>query len=92
MEFQRLGTVEIGLTIKHDTVSVDPATSILVTVTDPAGTSVVTAQAMTKDSTGTYHYNYTIAADAVLGWYRARVTATDGAVVTIQDESFEVTA
>lgn len=70
----------------------DPATSMVITITDPAGTVVVSAAAMNKDTTGTYHYNYTPGVSAVLGWYRVRYIATDSIVVTIEDDGFNLEA
>jgi hypothetical protein len=75
---------------------VQPATTFLVTVTDPAGTEVVTAQAMVYDGTATvidgisynYHYDYQPAAAAVLGQYYAVFTATDAPRVTQEAYSF----
>jgi uncharacterized phiE125 gp8 family phage protein len=70
-----------------------PATSFLVTVTDPGGTKRVDAQAMTASSTGVHYYNYTLAADAILGEWRVEYVATHtGSLVTRQVDRFVVEA
>lgn len=81
-------TVVCSITIKDAGVLTDPATSITVTVYDPSNTAVVSAQAMSKDSTGTYHYNYTSSASAIRGEYIVIYTATDGSEVTKQKDTF----
>jgi uncharacterized protein YfaS (alpha-2-macroglobulin family) len=87
--FQRAETVICTITIKTAAgVLTDPATSIKIDIVNPIGVSAVTATAMTKDSTGNYHYDYSPTADAVLGPYRIKYTATDGTRVTIQADSF----
>lgn len=70
----------------------NPATSMVVTVTDPLDAVVVAAQAMANDSVGNYHYDYTLGAGAVLGVYQVLYTATDGSRVTKGWDSFEVHA
>ena len=55
----------------------------------PDGTAVAAA-AMTKDSTGIYHFNYAIAADAIQGVWRPKVTATTGTLVKIDEGEFLV--
>ena len=49
----------------------------------------ITSTSMTKDSTGTYHYD---AATATLskGTYRITYTATDGSRITIQTDTFQL--
>jgi len=69
---------------------VDP-TSITAGFTKADG-STVTAAAMSKDSTGTYHLDYAIPSDAVQGVWRPFVTATTGTRVKIDESEFLVTA
>lgn len=89
--FQRAETVVCSILVKTTAgVLVDPATSMKIDITNPVGTSVVTATAMTKDSTGTYHYDYQPASDAVLGTYNVKYTATDGTRITIQRDNFSL--
>ncbi len=87
--FERLETISVVSVIKdEDGVLTDPATSTKITILDPVGTAVVNAVSMTKLSTGTYQHLYTSVVAAVLGSYHIRVTATDGAKVSIQDSEF----
>jgi uncharacterized protein YfaS (alpha-2-macroglobulin family) len=87
--FQRAETVICSITVKDDSdVLKDPATSMEIDITGPTGASVVSATAMTPDSEGIFHYDYVPAADAALGIYKVKYTATDGTRVTIQNDSF----
>lgn len=87
--FQRPETVICSITVKTAAgVLTDPDTSMTITITDTNGTVKVNASAMTKDSTGTYHYDYTPASDATLGRYTIKYTATDGTRVTNQLDDF----
>lgn len=87
--FEVTETVVLGCTVKDSTGTLaDPATSMAVTVRDPAGTVVVSAQAMTQDSTGTYHYDYTSAATALRGEYVILYTATDGTRISTKRDTF----
>jgi len=70
----------------------DPATSMKITITNNQNGIEVDAQAMTKDSTGLYHYDWTSAATAPLGVYYIIYTATDGTRVSIAKDSVELTA
>lgn len=54
----------------------DPS-SVLITITDPCGTELISDQAMSTDAAGVYYYDYPIAADAVYGKYNVEIsTAT----------------
>lgn len=88
--FQRDETVVIKGTIKDESaVLVTPATSTLITITDPAGTVVKDGQAVTFDSVGTFRYLYVPAVDAVIGAYHVRVKATHtGARISASDSQF----
>lgn len=91
INFERTETIVCSITIKSTTgVLTNPATSMTVTITAPNNTAVVSAQAMTNDSTGLYHYDYTPASSVSLGEYKVRYTATDGSRVTIQDDVFNM--
>ena len=68
----------------------DPVTSMKVRISDPSTAEVVAETAMTKDSTGKYHYDYQCAANALLGTYKVIFTATDGLRITINKETFNV--
>jgi uncharacterized protein YfaS (alpha-2-macroglobulin family) len=88
--FQRDETVVIKGTIKDENlVLTTPATSTLITITDPAGTEVTADQAVTFDSVGTFRYLYVPSATAVLGAYHVRVKATHNASrISITDSQF----
>lgn len=67
----------------------DPATSMKITITDPAGVVLVNDVAMTKDTgTGLYHYDFNPSPTASRGSYNIKYTATDGVRITIQRDSF----
>ena len=68
---------------------VDPATSMNITITQtsPSYAVKITSTAMTKDSTGKYHYDAQTA-----GWgtgnYEVEYIATDGSRITRQKDTF----
>jgi hypothetical protein len=81
--FQRAETVVCSITVATTAgVAANPATSTTITITNPIGTAINTATAMTNDSVGAYHYDYQPASDAVLGKYTVLYTATDGTRIT----------
>ena len=66
----------------------DPAT-VNISINLPDGESAVTSVSMTKTGTGSYYYDYLIAAN--LGVYNWNVTAVgSGGRVTIEKDSFSV--
>uniref|UniRef100_A0A6M3ITN5 Uncharacterized protein n=1 Tax=viral metagenome TaxID=1070528 RepID=A0A6M3ITN5_9ZZZZ len=92
-KFIRTETVVATINIKNAAGTlVDPGTSILVTITDSAGTDVVDGAAMTKTSTGIYYYNYTPGAATVLGYYIIKYVTIDGGLTTIKRDNFELVA
>jgi hypothetical protein len=89
--FQRAETVICAIRVATGAdVLTQPATSMTITITNPVGTAVNTATAMTYDAvpvvvdgvTCNYHYDYQPASDAVLGKYTVLYTATDGTRIT----------
>lgn len=64
------------------------ADSTAFTLLDPSGTSLVTAQAGTRESTGTYTYSYTMG--VVLGLYTYKWSLTKNAQVTIEYGHFVI--
>ncbi len=89
MTFQAGGTVIISATVRNLAGTlVNPANSMVITIVDSTGTSVVTAAAMTYDDTGLYHYDYTSSATAARGEYQVRIKATDGSRITIEPAVF----
>ena len=65
----------------------DPATSMKITVTDKTNTKKVNDVAMTKDSTGIYHYDCQTTG-YIDGEYEVKYVATDGTRITIEKQSF----
>jgi uncharacterized protein YfaS (alpha-2-macroglobulin family) len=90
--YQRTETAIITLEVRTSSGAlVDPSTVPVLTVTDPDGTAVVDEEDMNNDGVGLYSFPYDILEDAILGWYWSRYTVTDNALVTIEDDGFEVT-
>ena len=69
--------IEVSVT-DTDRAATNPTTSITISISDPGGNAMVTDAAMTNDSTGKYHYDYAIPADATIGEWDAEVTASSG--------------
>lgn len=88
--FQRAETIICSITVRTAAgVLTDPATSMKIDIINPAGVSVVTDTAMTDDAgAGVFHYDYQPAADAMLGTYHVKYTATDATRITIQTDDF----
>jgi len=85
-------TIICSITVKDsDAALQDPSTSMNVKVEcmKPVYEEVVAATAMTKDSTGTYHYDFQ-SASKKLGEYMVTYIATDGTRITIESDTFEV--
>lgn len=64
---------------------IDPDT-IVITIIDSENTKKVDAQAMTKDVTGKYHYDYLIPTDAMVGKWTTEIKATKGFTAIEQDQ------
>jgi len=69
---------------------VDPATSLTLLITDNRNGKEVNNQDMVPDSTGKYHYDYTIPATAMGGVYKIVYTDTDGARISKGLDQFKV--
>lgn len=68
----------------------DPDTSINIAINRSKPLlEIISSIAMTKDSTGKYHYEFASAGNSV-GEYEAIYTATDAGRITIQKESFNL--
>jgi len=68
----------------------DPATSMNIVINRKSPNyeaNIVISTAMTKDSTGTYHYDFATAGER-RGTYEAVYTATDGSRITIEKATF----
>ena len=82
--------LEVELRDKDTGALKDPANGATITVVDPLGTKKVTAQAMTKVSTGIYYYNLTLATADESGTWEFEVTSTDGSKKSVEQFSFNV--
>lgn len=93
VSFERGEAVVLSITIKTPAgVLTDPATSTKITVTDPGGTAVIDAVSMDQDSTGTYHYDYPSADDALEGEYDVLYVAVNNSRTTKHKDKFEIAA
>lgn len=63
--------------------------NIAVKIIDPSGVTVATPT-LTRISEGVYELNYTLANDAIKGWWIIFLTATKGMNVKKKLETFEV--
>lgn len=63
---------------------IDPNT-IVITIIGPGGAGI-DEQAMTKDGTGKYHYDFLLATDAAVGKWRTEIKAESGFIQIEQDE------
>jgi hypothetical protein len=66
------------------------ATSVVITITDPAGTVVVNSAGMTKIATGEYVHNYDIPVGGVVGKYEGHAVITTSGHVNHEYSSFKV--
>ena len=89
-------TLEIGentkrkIEVKTAAGALDDPTTMVISVWKPDGVLDVDAVAMTNDSTGVFHYWYTIADQA--GTYKILYEATTGGKVSKQRDEFNVVA
>lgn len=92
MKFQIGETVICSCEVKDDAGAYkDPITSMQIKIncTKPSNHSILAATAMTKDSTGKYHYDFASASN-LAGTYEAVYTATDGSRITIEKDIFDL--
>lgn len=89
--YQTTETITLEATITDSAgAAVDP-TTVVISVMKPDGTLDVDGVAMTKDSVGSYHYDYTIPSD--VGTYKSQVKATGAtSKVTVEPDTFLVEA
>ena len=90
--FQIGETVICSIEVKDDDgVLKDPETStnIEIDMVSPTPESIISSTAMTKDSTGKYHYDFASVSKAA-GDYVAKYTATDGTRITIEKNKFHL--
>lgn len=79
-------TMRQSVELRDTTRALVDADTIVITIVDPEETVQVSAQAMTNDSTGKYHYDYLIASDAEVGKWKTEVKAVRGSIQIEQDE------
>uniref|UniRef100_A0A6M3J8Y1 Uncharacterized protein n=1 Tax=viral metagenome TaxID=1070528 RepID=A0A6M3J8Y1_9ZZZZ len=86
-------TIICSITVKDSAGALqDPATSMNIVINRVPPNyvaNIVSSTAMTKDSTGTYHYDFA-SAGKDNGKYEAVYTATDGTRITIEKDTFEL--
>lgn len=88
--YQRDETVVLEIEYRTtDDVLVDPDT-VTISVYEPDGTLLVTAQTATKESTGTYSYDVLVASDTDVGNYDVRWRAKTGTRYQIDKDVYEV--
>jgi len=93
--FQRGETIGLWAYIKDwEGVYTTPDNGVKITITDPAGTTQVDAQAMTISAAGKFVYHYLSQATDVAGWWRYECKSQDGtgdeAKYTITNGSFHL--
>ena len=89
--FQTEETVICSITVKDSSGNLqNAATSMTISIRDSLNKVVVDAVAMTNDSTGTYHYDYTTTSTSYQGLYTIKYKATDGTRITIQEDTFQL--
>ena len=89
-KFNEGTTVICSITVTNSVTGAltNPATSMTIGVKDAGGAAIVAAgTAMTNDSTGKYHYDFTSTGVAI-GTYAVTYTATDGTRVTVVRDTF----
>ncbi len=84
-------TVICSCTVKNSIGAlVDSSTSLKITIINSQKQTIVDNQDMAKDSTGTYHYDYSLSDTAPIGIYLVRYKATDGSRVSMTKDTFSV--
>lgn len=89
-DFIRKDTVRLIQYVYDDDEALVDATSVDVTVVDPAGTVVVDEQAMNKTATGVYEYFYQTTDSVIQGSYRVETDITDSSYHTHGHGHFRV--
>lgn len=70
--------------------NVNPSSVPVITITDPNGTVLVNEASMTAFSTGLYYYNHASLVTHEYGKYQIKYKVTDGSLITIHYDSFEL--
>jgi hypothetical protein len=82
-------TVTLPITYRVAGTLTDP-TSVKMSVVDPLGETLETLDNVTRDSTGTYHYDYPFASTAITGNYVFTWTITVDTTVTTYTQIIEL--
>lgn len=91
MAFHPGETVICKATVKDsDGVLTDPATSMLITITDNRNGIEVDGEDMVKDSVGQYHYDWNTAETALSGIYTISYKAVDSTRISIGLDRVEI--
>lgn len=90
--FNQTETVGVKALIYTTADVLDDPTTVKITIYKPDETVALAQTDMTKDETGTYHYNYTIASDADTGLWNVSIEAltTDYTVKNIMFKVMEI--
>lgn len=91
-DFIRKATVRIIAYVYDDDGDLADATSVSVSIMNPAGTLAKTAQTMSNTATGTYEYYCTTTADWLEGAYQVEVDVLDGSYHTYATGHFTLVA
>lgn len=87
-QFQIGETIICSIEVRTDAGTLfDPVTSMNIIILTKSGATIISSTAMTKDSVGKYHYDFTSASHAA-GEYIVKYTATDVSRITIQTDKF----
>ena len=82
-------THKLGSAIKISTIlSIDTATSCLITIEDPAGTDIVEDIAMTKEMNKIYSYVYQSSSTGTSGDYTVTIEASSGGYTSVKQDIF----
>lgn len=88
-KFERQETVVLSIEVTDaDGTKTNPATTMNITITDPAGTAQANDTEMANDTTGEFHYDFTAGSTGMLGRYDVLYIATDGSRVTRHRDTF----
>jgi len=90
--YEREDSIAYWITIRDRTkTKVDPST-VSITIKDPCDFVLVNSQAMARDSTGVYYYNYdSLSSTATYGKYKIEVKSTSGtSQVAVEHDKFYV--
>ena len=91
-EFVRRGTIRIICYVYDDDGALVAATSVSISIKNPAGTVVVDEVAMSATATGVYEYFYTTTTAVVEGDYQVEVDILDTSYHTFVHGHFNITA